>query len=613
MKTIVKFVKTLCASSILVIGVICIIGSGDGGSDNSNSNVSSLSSMDISGAKALVIASKNVANSASTRDANGDSDVLYKLTENGLLIEVIFYDDLGNQVSNERYLPEYIEDINDDYVFMKFGGGPWPSQYIVQKSTGHAFQMQNEAAWYEDVLLQKHYFHSQVSGDTHDGNAYYLRNDKELNGNELRRIVLNPSGVLTDTRVSAKGDSLSHTEGGGPMTAIAADGTILYKMYRQIGDEARVITKNGQVIDLLSEIILNQPEMKQFLLGEIPGYGMGFGDPFVGADGGIYFLNHQLMNYLRNELYFVPQYADHSYPEFPPDPSGPTIQVYPEIGLPHDPYNPVTGLPVNLRNPIEVNEGVIWWGIDYVFPEDWDWFPEPYESAFENANLTDEWDTDPGPRYDQSDNPYRWNWYNCDTYSPVWRLESEEDGDFYLKPYGDTMATDSRWLLSKAPAGYLHYDSTIETQKAYWGRLNRPLILRCNSKIIAVSVDNGRIFETNNPGQGAIPAYSSSEIFSEVQDAEATSDYYYILGRTKDEAQISLYRFSAETHAAFELIDGSEYGLYAFTVADDNLVVFKAVRRSDGASIGGTINLDGEITIIEAIQDRNIVQLVRVL
>ena len=69
----------------------------------------------------------------------------------------------------------------------------------------------------------------------------------------------------------------------------------------------------------------------------------------------------------------------------------------------------------------------------------------------------------------------------------------------------------------------------------------------------------------------------------------------------------------ASIHSAFELIDGGEYELYAFTVTGDNLVAFKAVRRSDGASIGGTINLDGEITIIDAIQDRDIVQLVRVL
>jgi len=348
--------------------------------------------------------------------------------------------------------------------------------------------------------------------------------------------------------------------------------------------------------------------MKQFLLGEIPGYGMGFGDPFVGTDGGIYFFNHQLRNYLRNELYFVPQYADQSYPEFPPDPSGPFIQVYPESGIPHDPYNPTTGLPVNLRNPIEVEDRV-----DYLFPEGWDWFPEPYASTFENENLTDEWGNNPGWRYDQSGNPYRWHWYNEQVYAPVWRLFSDADGDFYLKPYGSTMATDSPWLLSKAPDGYMHYDATIETQKELWGDLDKPLFIRCNSRIIAVSVDNGRVFETNNTGQLATPVYSASEIFSEIQDAEATADYYYLLGRTRDEAQISLYRFSAETHSAIELIDGSEYELYAFTVAADNLVVFKAVRRSDGASIGGTIDPDGEITIIEAIQDRDIVQLVRVL
>ena len=274
--------------------------------------------------------------------------------------------------------------------------------------------MQNEAAWYEDVLLQKHYFHSQVSGDAHDGNAYYLRYDKELNGNELRRIVLNPSGGLTDTKVSAKGDSLSHTEGGGPMTAIAADGTILYKMYRQIGDEARVITKNGRVIDLLSEIILNQPETKQFLLGEIPGYIGGFGDPFVGIDGAIYLINNDLLNYLRSEMYFVPRSPDGSFPDAPPEPSGSIIEVYTQDGTSHAPFNPYTNpiQAVNLRNPISVQDGISWWGIEYIYPVEWDWYPEPYEDEFDGENLTDEFGNEPGWRYDVNENPYRWHWYD---------------------------------------------------------------------------------------------------------------------------------------------------------------------------------------------------------
>ena len=106
---------------------------------------------------------------------------------------------------------------------------------------------------------------------------------------------------------------------------------------------------------------------------------------------------------------------------------------------------------------------------------------------------------------------------------------------------------------------------------------------------------------------------SASQIFLEINDAEATADYYYLLGRTRDNAQISLYRFDADTHTSFELIDGNEYELYTFTAARDNTVVFKAVRRSDGASIGGIINLAGEITIIKAIQERDVVQLERVL
>lgn len=589
--------------------MVCIVGTG-GDDGNDSSNVASLSRMDLSGAKALVIASKNTNGTAAIYAASEDTDVLYKLTEDGLLIEVKFYDDSGNEVSSDSYLPKYIEDINDDYVFMTFQGGPWPNQYIVQKSTGFTFQMQNEAGRYFDVLNHQHYFHSEDSGDTFDGNAYYLCH------NELRRIEFNSSGTLVDTRVSAVGDTLSHDETLGPMTAIAADGTILYNLYKPAGADTRLITKDGQVVDLLQEIIQNQPEMRQFLLGEIPGYIGGFGVPFIGIDGEIYFINDNLLNYLRNELYFVPQYSGDLYPDSPPEPSGPTISVFTQTDISHTPFNPYTDPleAVNLRNPISVRDGGNWWEIDYVYPEDWDWYPQPYESLFQGENLTDQFGNDPGWRYDEDGNPYRWHWYDGEIFYPVWHLSTSDSGGFQLKPYGGAMATSSRWLLDKAPAGNLYYDPKVtEQRRTKWERVNNALRLRCNDKIIIIEVPIGMVYEVNNPTNRAKPVDLASQIFSEITDAKATADYYFLLGRTKSEAQICLFRFDADTHSPFKLIDGGEYELYTFTVTNENSVFFKAVRKSDGASIGGTINLAGEITILEALQDRNIVQLVRVL
>ena len=609
MKTIVNFVKTLFTISIFVIGVFCIVGTGGDGGDNSGDNRSSLSRIDISGAKALVIASKNTAGSASIRAGQNNPDKVYKLTEDGLVIEVKFYDESGNEVSSELYYPEYIEDINDDYVFMKFGNNIQPNHYIVNKSTGSAFQMENWITTYVDVLGRQHYFHSEASGDTFDGNAYYLSQNEPLFTFSLRQIKFNPNGILTDTRVSAKGDNITHNEAHGPMTAIAPDGTILYKLYNiQIGHETRLIANDGRVVDLLSEIITNQPEMKQFLLGEIPGYIGGFGEPFVGTDGGIYFINHKLMHYRNAELYIMPDNTP-----LPPDPIGPAIDVYTETGLPYAPYNPDTLQPVNLRNPIEVVHGVPGESFGYTFPDDWGWYPDEYASTFQTSHLTDEGGDYTGESYDEHGNMYHFNWHPGQLYSPVWRLNTGLNGAFRLEPYGGSMATNSSWLASKAPNDILYCDPTLEEQWEYWDEIGNLLFLRCSGKTIAIEVKKGLVYETNNLGQKAIPVYASSEILSEVQDAEATEDYYYLLGRTRDEAQISLYRFSAGTHSAFKLIDGSEYELYAFTVTDDNTVAFKAVRKLDGASIGGTINLDGEITIIEAIQDRNIVQLVRVL
>jgi len=192
MKTIAKFVKTLFASSLFIIGVVCIVGTGGDGGDNNDGNRSSLSRMDISGAKALVIASKNTAGSALIRAGENNPNKVYKLTEDGLMIEVTFYDESGNEVSSELYYPEYIEDINDDYIFMKFGNNIQPNHYIVNKRTGAAFQMENWITTYVDVLGQQNYFHSEASGDTFDGNAYYLSQNEPLFTFSLRQIKFNP-------------------------------------------------------------------------------------------------------------------------------------------------------------------------------------------------------------------------------------------------------------------------------------------------------------------------------------------------------------------------------------------------------------------------------------
>ncbi len=585
--------KFLKAVSIILFVSFLVSGCGSGGDDNGGS-AANLIRMDLSGAKALVIAPRGTNKVASKADSD-EPEVLYKLTEDGLLIEVILYDDSGNIISSQSYLPEHIEDINDEYIFVRFKRfDPVYRQYIVNKSSGAVYHIQNNMAHWRDVFNNHYYFHSEAYGDVHDGKAYYL----VRHTGEVHSIEFGSSGVLTDRKVSPEGDKHRQDEQSGPMTAVAKDGTIFY--YKDGG--YRVISNQGRVIDLVQEIASNQPEFQSYMLDKFGGNYK----PFVGTDGAIYFQMVGLLNVYWSEQYFVPM-GQTGYPDSPPAPNGPPVLVHDSTGSnPIQPYHPNTGASLDLRNPVSICPDSGCSDLS-TMPVDWNWLPIPFEYSSSSSWIADD-KGNTARRYDEYGDQYRMKWYNFNIFSPVWRLSEDNDGNFRLTSYG-SLSTNNPRLSAEAPEGTLYYNDSSTSFD-----ISRSVrFLRLRNKVIQVHSLNGTVYEVNNETQKPIRVNSASSVLTNLENAESTDTHYYLLGRAVDDAQISLYRFDSETHTPTELIDGSEYELYKFTVTEDNKVVFRGVRRSDGADIGGTIDLSDKITVIEAIQNLDIVQLERVL
>ena len=112
-------------------------GGSSGGSDNDR-----VGWIDITGAESLMIISDSDGRSAS------DENPLYKITEDGDVVEAEITDEEGGEYESE-YWPNGIFNIDDDYVIITFGDdyftfderGMADYAYLTRKSDGAVFEI----------------------------------------------------------------------------------------------------------------------------------------------------------------------------------------------------------------------------------------------------------------------------------------------------------------------------------------------------------------------------------------------------------------------------------------------------------------------------------------
>jgi|GEM_PF-5458318 len=146
------------------------------GCESSLNKKSSIAKMNIGDATTLFIASS--ANGMAKISPKGNNDVavatkrLFKITEDGVVEDVVYTDEEGNEIT-ETYIPEnmyFIE--NSPYFFAEFSGDFERKQYLVNKHTGAVYDASGVIELYS--VLESGFFANEPLFVTDGyGNIYY--------------------------------------------------------------------------------------------------------------------------------------------------------------------------------------------------------------------------------------------------------------------------------------------------------------------------------------------------------------------------------------------------------------------------------------------------------
>ena len=249
----------------------------------------------IAGAKMLILSSSGIQpalrSSAGAR-AIDDNPVIYKLTEEGQLIEVRMYDEDGNKVENDIYRPIILEDLTQDYLYIEFERHhdlPW-NRFFIRKKNGYVFEAPIPTA----IGGCAGFLAERTTGTIDDGNIYYIPwEDQPGKRGALHRINTSDPKLLTDVRVSPASDRLHLW---GPTPLVTSSGEILY-FGSAAGEIVRIIRPNGsveEIFDILDESI------KESFPTAFP--------TFLGTDSNIYYL-HSENCYLSDIGYWIETYV----------------------------------------------------------------------------------------------------------------------------------------------------------------------------------------------------------------------------------------------------------------------------------------------------------------
>ena len=194
-----KFLVGILAM-VLVFG-IAVIGCDNGtingngvtnGNDTTNGNgsenggVARLARMNIIGATNLFI-------------APASANRLFKVTEDGFVEEVTYFDDEGNPITLVSP-PTSIIVLNDDFLIVSFGS----NNYLVNTNTGAAFIFTNDLP---NPQQNRHMYGGEFIGHDNAGNIYFISSPFGAQGPLRRLSVRNVTDVSIET-VSAPNDTV---------------------------------------------------------------------------------------------------------------------------------------------------------------------------------------------------------------------------------------------------------------------------------------------------------------------------------------------------------------------------------------------------------------------
>ncbi len=159
-------IKSIVIGIFIIISISVLMIASCGGEENGNGAEDILASMDIVNATNLFITKSSGSQTLSLNSDNlsNETQKLFKITDDGYIEEVKYYDEDGNEITLQ-YQPNAIYYVNDGYIIVIFEFG-----YLVRKSDGAVYSLENAG-----YIMQNYYFlnSSPISTDSSD-NIYYI-------------------------------------------------------------------------------------------------------------------------------------------------------------------------------------------------------------------------------------------------------------------------------------------------------------------------------------------------------------------------------------------------------------------------------------------------------
>ena len=212
------------------------------GCDGGYGDYGDVSALSITDAESLYLAPKPKTEEAAARDAEGN--VMFKITKEGIVIEVTFTNDKGKTESTEKLKPAALYHANDEYFIVVYDlynpqNGNNVS-HLVSKKTGAVYSLEN-------VGVPKDMFDTFVNSSSvlSDGeNNIYFITDINYSSNsnkyqELYRIdVTNPEKVTAQPLTGPQDNQINGF-------AVDAAGNVVYSYYGNNSGGARLAFAGG--------------------------------------------------------------------------------------------------------------------------------------------------------------------------------------------------------------------------------------------------------------------------------------------------------------------------------------------------------------------------------
>lgn len=262
-----KFLK-MAAVAAAICAALSFASCGDDDDDEGGS-AAEIKTLGIAGAKELYITGGSAGRSAR---AAGDTQKIFKITEDGYAEEVKYYDEDGNETTTTLQ-PTAIYPVNDDYICVGFGysSNSVTSAYLVRKSDGAVFDMKNAGVPY--VSNGGGFKNENPFKTDKNSNLYYLAavSSGSLYYTKIVKVDLGGIYSLSGTDFSPATDYVYNF-------AVDKNGNVIYTGYLTSDSSNRIcrIKKSG---------------------GGLANIDLDY-DPFwIGLDGNIYYYNSSDYSY----------------------------------------------------------------------------------------------------------------------------------------------------------------------------------------------------------------------------------------------------------------------------------------------------------------------------